>query len=144
MTDEQLQRIHDIEYSCDSRAELAERIVALEDKLAMYENAKLVDVLHEVEEESVLAYHGLQSDIELLIKSETESFEKWWRSECRNDNKLKRIEVLDAENAKLRELLRDDLRPKYDHTLRMTPVEWREYDDDILRRACELGIEVQR
>lgn len=31
MTDEQLQRIHDIEYSCDSRAELAERIVGLED-----------------------------------------------------------------------------------------------------------------
>lgn len=31
MTDEQRQRIHDIEYSCDSRAELAERIVALED-----------------------------------------------------------------------------------------------------------------
>lgn len=31
MTDEQLQRIHDIEYSCDSREELAERIVALED-----------------------------------------------------------------------------------------------------------------
>jgi len=36
MTDEQLQRIHDIEYSCDSRAELAERIVGLED-----ENEKL-------------------------------------------------------------------------------------------------------
>ena len=32
MTDEQLQRIHDIEYSCDSREELAERIVALEDE----------------------------------------------------------------------------------------------------------------
>lgn len=31
MTDEQRKRIHDIEYSCDSRAELAERIVALED-----------------------------------------------------------------------------------------------------------------
>jgi len=133
MTDEQLQRIHDIEYSCDSREELAERIVALEDKLVVYENdhqiathihgswkrlkaevpklreenAKLVDVLHEVEEEAVLAYHGLQSDIELLLKSETEFFEKWWHSECRNDNKLKRIEVLDAENAKLRELCTD-------------------------------------
>jgi hypothetical protein len=40
MTDEQLQRIHDIEYSCDSREELAERIVALED-----ENAKLRKLL---------------------------------------------------------------------------------------------------
>lgn len=37
MTDEQLQRIHDIEYSCDSREELAERIVALEDELAELE-----------------------------------------------------------------------------------------------------------
>ena len=34
MTDEQLQRIHDIEYSCDSREELAERIVGLEDAYA--------------------------------------------------------------------------------------------------------------
>ena len=49
---------------------------------------------------------------------------------------------LKDENDKLRELVRDDLRPKYDHTLRMTPVEWREYDDDILRRARELGVEV--
>jgi len=38
MTDEQLQRIHDIEYSCDSREELAERIVSLED-----DNAKLLE-----------------------------------------------------------------------------------------------------
>ena len=37
MTDEQLQRIHDIEYSCDSREELAERIVGLEDELANWE-----------------------------------------------------------------------------------------------------------
>lgn len=31
MTDEQRKRIHAIEYSCDSRAELAERIVKLEE-----------------------------------------------------------------------------------------------------------------
>ena len=37
MTDKQRQRIHDIEYSCDSREELAERIVGLEDKLAKLE-----------------------------------------------------------------------------------------------------------
>lgn len=37
MTDEQLRRIHDIEYSCDSREELAERIVGLEDELAKWE-----------------------------------------------------------------------------------------------------------
>ena len=37
MTDKQRQRIHDIEYSCESREELAERIVALEDELAQWE-----------------------------------------------------------------------------------------------------------
>ena len=40
MTDEQRKRIHDITYSCDDRAELAERIVRLED-----ENAKLRELL---------------------------------------------------------------------------------------------------
>jgi hypothetical protein len=38
MTDEQRQRIWEIENSCDGRTELAERIVGLEDKLAIYEN----------------------------------------------------------------------------------------------------------
>ena len=50
---------------------------------------------------------------------------------------------LQEENAKLRELVRDALRPKYDHTLLMTPVEWREYDDNVLRRARELRVEVE-
>ncbi len=31
MTDEQRQRVHDLLYSCDSREELCERIVALEE-----------------------------------------------------------------------------------------------------------------
>lgn len=53
-------------------------------------------------------------------------------------------DAIDAENAKLRKLVRDALRPKYDHTLRMPPAKWREYDADVLRRACELGIEVDR
>lgn len=43
MTDEQRQRIHDITYSCDDRAELAERIVALEE-----ENAKLRELAREL------------------------------------------------------------------------------------------------
>ena len=45
MTDEQRKRIHDITYSTDDRAELAERIVRLED-----ENARLRELakaLHE-------------------------------------------------------------------------------------------------
>lgn len=40
MTDEQRKRIHKIVYSCDDRAELAERIVALED-----DNAKLRELV---------------------------------------------------------------------------------------------------
>ena len=54
----------------------------------------------------------------------------------------KRNAVLGRENAKLRELVRDALRPKYDNTLRMPPAQWREYDADVLRRARELGVEV--
>ena len=54
----------------------------------------------------------------------------------------RRAEAEQAENAKLRELVRDALRPKYDDTLRMPPAKWREYDADVLRRARELGIEV--
>lgn len=39
MTDEQRRgRIHDIVYSCDSRSELAERIVKLEELVADYTN----------------------------------------------------------------------------------------------------------
>lgn len=52
------------------------------------------------------------------------------------------LESEHSENAKLRELVRDALRPKYDDTLRMPPAKWREYDADVLRRARELGIEV--
>ena len=40
MTEEQMQRVHDLLYSCDSREELCERIVTLED-----ENAKLRELL---------------------------------------------------------------------------------------------------
>ena len=43
MTDEQRKRVHDITYSCDDRAELAERIVALED-----ENAKLRELVRDM------------------------------------------------------------------------------------------------
>ncbi len=92
MTDEQLQRIHDIEYSCDSREELAERIVGLED-----ENAKLVSVLHEVEDEAILAFNSLREDCETITSSSQHFFDKWWHAECEADR-------LKAENAKLREL----------------------------------------
>lgn len=70
------------------------------------ENAKLENVLHEIEKDAIVAYHCLQSDIRHVMESETEFFQKWWSAECRNDNRLKRIELLESENAKLRELLK--------------------------------------
>ena len=45
MTDEQRQRVHEITYSTDSRVELAERIVRLEE-----ENAKLRDYVYALSE----------------------------------------------------------------------------------------------
>ena len=45
MTEEQMQRVHDLLYSCDSREELCERIVTLED-----ENAKLRECLQDLAE----------------------------------------------------------------------------------------------
>ena len=71
------------------------------------ENAKLVDVLHEVETEAVYAYRCLQQDCVTTAESSEHFFKKWWHAECTNDNRLKRIDQLEAENAKLRELLRD-------------------------------------
>lgn len=61
------------------------------------ENAKLVDVLHEVEEEAVLAFNSLRQDCETITDSSQHFFEKWWHAECEVDR-------LKAENAKLREL----------------------------------------
>lgn len=71
------------------------------------ENAKLVDVLHEVETEAVYAYRCLQQDCVTTAESSEHFFKKWWHAECMNDNRLKRIDQLEAENARLRELVRD-------------------------------------
>jgi hypothetical protein len=56
------------------------------------ENAKLVRVLHELEQEAVHAYRCLQHDCEHFLEGEQHFFKKWWSSDC--------------ENAKLRELVR--------------------------------------
>ena len=71
------------------------------------ENAKLVDVLHEVETEAVYAYRCLQQDCVTTAESSEHFFKKWWHAECMNDNRLKRIDQLEAENARLRELVAD-------------------------------------
>ena len=56
------------------------------------ENAELVRVLHELEQEAVHAYRCLQHDCEQVLESEQHFFKKWWSSDC--------------ENAKLRESVR--------------------------------------
>lgn len=58
-------------------------------------------------------------------------------------SKAELVAALD-ENAKLREVLHDALRPRYDRTLKMTPREWDAYDEDVLRRTRELGMEVDK
>ena len=62
------------------------------------ENAKLVDVLHEVEQEAIYAYHCLQQDCVTTANSSEHFFKKWWHAECELDRAK-------AENAKLRELV---------------------------------------
>ena len=64
------------------------------------ENAKLVDVLHEVEQEAIYAYHCLQQDCVTTANSSEHFFKKWWHAECELDRAK-------AENAKLRELCED-------------------------------------
>ena len=60
------------------------------------ENAKLVDVLHEVEQEAIYAYNCLQQDCEAVVGGQTHFFNKWWHAECECDR-------LKSQNAKLRE-----------------------------------------
>lgn len=97
MTDDQRQRIHDIEYSCDSRAELAERIVGLEN-----ENAVLT-IKHNAE-------HIIRQNVEADNAKLREELEQW-------EHMMAGIELpdypitqfqpkdLERENAKLRELM---------------------------------------
>lgn len=60
------------------------------------DNAKLVDVLHEVETEAVYAYNCLQQDCMTTANSSEHFFKKWWHAECELDR-------VKDENAKLRE-----------------------------------------
>lgn len=78
----------------------ADTICQLRDDLqtANADNAKLVDVLHEVETDAVYAYHCLQQDCMTTADSSEHFFKKWWHAECELDR-------LKAENAKLREYI---------------------------------------
>lgn len=60
------------------------------------ENAKLVDVLHEVEQEAIYAYNCLQQDCEAVVDGQTHFFDKWWHAECECDR-------VKSQNAKLKE-----------------------------------------
>lgn len=93
MTDDQRRRIHDIEYSCDSREELAERIVGLED-----ENATLVIKLN--------AEHIVRQNVEAenaKLREERDMYRDLVGCMVHPDIP----DQLYAENAKLRELMRD-------------------------------------
>ena len=105
------------------------------------ESAIAFEILEKYEKPCVDAVKELREETNLSLYDCNDMLRCMYR-----DRELERLSAenakLQEENTELRELVRDDLRPKYDHTLRMTPVEWQEYDDNILRRAHELGVEV--
>lgn len=83
---------------CGDDAKTPEELVALIDGSAYMrakaENAELVDVLHEVEEEAVYAYRCLQHDCEVAIEHSQEVFEKWWHAECERERLKELVEEL--------------------------------------------------
>ena len=87
------------------------------------ENAKLVDVLHEVETEAVYAYNCLQQDCMTTASSSEHFFKKWWHAEC----KLDRVK---DENDRLRELV--------DY---MAPIAWYAASECERDRMRELGVD---
>ena len=96
------------------------------------ENAKLVDVLHEVETEAVYAYRCLQQDCVTTAESSEHFFEKWWHAECELDR-------VKAENAKLRELVADML----GYYAMPNNIDYKR-EAALLERARELGAEVEQ
>ena len=95
------------------------------------ENAELVRVLHELEQEAVHAYRCLQHDCEQVLESEQHFFKKWWSSDC--------------ENAKLRKLVRDlwdfyCVMPDEPHVFK----EELDFSAEVWKRMRELGIEVSK
>jgi hypothetical protein len=102
----------------------------------MAENAKLVDVLHEVEAEAVHAYHCLQQDCVTTANSSEHFFKKWWHAECECDR-------LKAENAKLRGLVRDMWFWHYEgHIDSESQERQMKHIDGVLDRMRELGVGV--
>ena len=101
------------------------------------ENAKLVDVLHEVETEAVYAYRCLQQDCVTTAESSEHFFEKWWHAECELDR-------VKAENAKLRELVADTLMQPRDYCQKydIEYDNWDSVNEHLDARLRELGVEV--
>ena len=114
MTDEQRKRIHKIVYSCDDRAELAERIVRLEE-----ENARLREYATKLEQTN----DQLSNDnCDLLCDTQE-------------------MQLFIDENAKLRELCEDMLSCiEIREAFRRPPTA--EMCKGFADRARELGIEV--
>ena len=128
------------------------------------ENAKLVDVLHEVEQEAVYAYRCLQQDCVTIADSVGHFFKMWWHAECeldrtREENAKLREEqpeyqaTIDSlvdectdyktENAQLRELVRDMwdfycVMPDEPHVFK----EELDFSAEVWKRMRELRIEV--
>lgn len=123
-------RIAEIEEENAKLRELARKLVPelCEQNAALCkENAKLVDVLHEVETEAVYAFQCLQQDCVTATNSPEHYFEKWWHADCE-------CERLAAENTKLRELVAELYEDQCDECDR-----WKYRD-----RMRELSVEADR
>lgn len=123
MTPEQrAKRIHKIVYSCDDRAELAERIVALE-----YENAKMQELMSE----------SRQANEKLL--AELRRYKSIVHARYSQP-----VAKLMEENAKLRELVSDTLMDTndYAHKYGLPEHDWKAVNNHLNDRMQELGVEV--
>lgn len=130
--------------------------VPIEDgKAVRAENAKLVSILHEVEAEAVNAYLCLQHDCELLTAELEDRFRKYWHEQCENaklrDEQREYQATIDslvdectdhkAENAKLRDLVRDMwdfycVMPDEPHAFK----EELDFSAEVWKRMRELGV----
>ena len=131
MTDEQRKRVHEITYSTEDREELAERIVALEDKrdkLRMERDlySGLVEVMdHPDTANQLRAENAKLQDENARLRS------------CLSDDAENARQIM-GENARLRELLDGCAVLLTDRDF----LHWPELCDEVLGGMRELGVEV--
>lgn len=112
---------------CDENEQLRSEKAALERRIdelcakveqGKAENAKLVDVLHEVEQEAIYAYNCLQQDCEAMVDGQTHFFNKWLHAECECDRAKLQNEKLREQCAEMWEAIKTHERVNFATILR--------------------------